>query len=159
MELNWDAIGAVGEILGAIAVLATLLYLARQIKQSTVMLRSQSRRQVLEGLTADSERLLQDNLADLVFKEAQGEELNSKEQIKVSNLALSFLGNLEIQYHEIQDGSLDLTFEETLRYRLFMFMTGPGRQRWEDNRRFFTKEFQKYVDQQLDSGLIEEFSA
>ena len=30
--MNWDAIGAVGEILGAIAVVATLLYLARQIR-------------------------------------------------------------------------------------------------------------------------------
>jgi hypothetical protein len=32
--MNWDAIGAGGEILGAIAVLATLIYLASQIKQA-----------------------------------------------------------------------------------------------------------------------------
>jgi len=32
--MNWDAIGALGEIIGAIAVLATLLYLAQQIRQS-----------------------------------------------------------------------------------------------------------------------------
>ena len=32
-ELNWDAIGAVGEIIGAIAVIATLGYLAIQIRQ------------------------------------------------------------------------------------------------------------------------------
>ena len=32
--MNWDAIGAIGEILGAIAVLLTLFYLARQIQQS-----------------------------------------------------------------------------------------------------------------------------
>lgn len=32
--MNWDAIGSAGEILGAIAVLATLLYLASQIKQA-----------------------------------------------------------------------------------------------------------------------------
>ena len=30
--MNWDAIGAVGEIIGAIAVFVTLLYLAAQIK-------------------------------------------------------------------------------------------------------------------------------
>ena len=29
--MNWDAIGAVGEILGAVAVVATLVYLARQV--------------------------------------------------------------------------------------------------------------------------------
>ena len=32
--MNWDALGAFGEIIGAIAVLATLLYLAKQIRQS-----------------------------------------------------------------------------------------------------------------------------
>jgi hypothetical protein len=32
--VNWDAIGAVGEALGAIAVLVTLMYLATQIRQT-----------------------------------------------------------------------------------------------------------------------------
>jgi len=33
--VNWDAAGAVGEIVGAIAVLITLVYLAKQIRHST----------------------------------------------------------------------------------------------------------------------------
>ena len=33
--MNWEAIGAIGEILGAIAVLITLFYLAVQIKQNS----------------------------------------------------------------------------------------------------------------------------
>ena len=33
--MNWEAIGAIGEILGAIAVVATLIYLARQIRQNS----------------------------------------------------------------------------------------------------------------------------
>ena len=33
--MNWDAVGAVGEIVGAIAVVATLVYLARQLRQNT----------------------------------------------------------------------------------------------------------------------------
>ena len=32
--MNWDAIGAIGEILGALVVLITLIYLATQIRQS-----------------------------------------------------------------------------------------------------------------------------
>ena len=32
--MNWDAIGAVGEILGAIAVVATLIYFGRQLSQA-----------------------------------------------------------------------------------------------------------------------------
>ena len=38
--MNWDAIGAVGEIVGAVAVIATLIYLAIQIKDSARAARS-----------------------------------------------------------------------------------------------------------------------
>ena len=34
MEFSWDAVGALAEMLGAIAVLVTLVYLATQIKQT-----------------------------------------------------------------------------------------------------------------------------
>jgi hypothetical protein len=33
--MNWDALGAIGEIIGAVAVVATLIYLAVQIRQNT----------------------------------------------------------------------------------------------------------------------------
>ena len=33
--MNWEAIGAIGEVGGAIAVVVTLVYLARQIRQNT----------------------------------------------------------------------------------------------------------------------------
>jgi len=35
MELNWEAIGAIGEILGAVGVIATLVYLAKQIRENS----------------------------------------------------------------------------------------------------------------------------
>jgi hypothetical protein len=38
--MNWDAVGAIGEVIGAIAVIATLLYLAIQIRQNTKAIRS-----------------------------------------------------------------------------------------------------------------------
>ena len=37
--MNWEAIGAVGEVAGAIGVIATLLYLAAQIRQNTRAMR------------------------------------------------------------------------------------------------------------------------
>jgi hypothetical protein len=38
--LNWDAIGAIAELLGAIGVIATLAYLAVQVRQNTSSLKS-----------------------------------------------------------------------------------------------------------------------
>ncbi len=34
--MNWEAIGPIGEIVGALAVFLTLIYLAIQIKQNTI---------------------------------------------------------------------------------------------------------------------------
>jgi hypothetical protein len=38
--VNWDAIGAIGEIIGALAVFITLVYLALQIRQNTKAVQS-----------------------------------------------------------------------------------------------------------------------
>ncbi len=38
--MNWDVLGAIGEIIGAVAVFATLVYLAVQIRQNTGAVRA-----------------------------------------------------------------------------------------------------------------------
>jgi hypothetical protein len=42
--MNWDAIGAMAELLGAIAVVATLAYLSVQLRQNTASVRASSAR-------------------------------------------------------------------------------------------------------------------
>ena len=36
--MNWDAIGAIAELAGAIGVIASLIYLARQIRQNYMII-------------------------------------------------------------------------------------------------------------------------
>ena len=38
--MNWEAIGAIGEIVGAISVLVTLIFLILQIQQNTMLFNS-----------------------------------------------------------------------------------------------------------------------
>lgn len=45
MRMNWDAIGAVGEVLGAAAVVASLIYLARQMRMGNRLARSEAFRE------------------------------------------------------------------------------------------------------------------
>jgi hypothetical protein len=47
--MNWEAIGALGEILGALAVIGTLVYLARQIGQSVSIARASQNRSLMES--------------------------------------------------------------------------------------------------------------
>ncbi len=50
--MNWERIGAIGEIVGAIAFVATLLYLSAQIRQANRATRSES---IQESTTAFNE--------------------------------------------------------------------------------------------------------
>ena len=48
--MNWEAIGAIGEVGGAFAVVVTLIYLARQIRESTQATRITAYHQATEQL-------------------------------------------------------------------------------------------------------------
>ena len=50
--MNWDAIGAVGELLGASAVLVTLIYLAVQIRQNTSAVATATYESTMTGFNA-----------------------------------------------------------------------------------------------------------
>ena len=45
--MNWDAIGAIAEVLGALAVLVTLLYFSLQIRQSNKLAEAESQRELM----------------------------------------------------------------------------------------------------------------
>ena len=64
--LNWEAIGAIGEVVGGVAVIATLLYLAIQIRQNAQSVRNAASLSVNEGLAEINRRLSNDaEFADL----------------------------------------------------------------------------------------------
>jgi hypothetical protein len=63
--MNWDALGAIGEIIGAVAVLATLYYLAAQIKMQNREL-EKSNKNVTAQLSIDVNNMLINNFDALM---------------------------------------------------------------------------------------------
>ena len=63
--MNWDALGAIGEIIGAVAVLATLYYLAAQIKMQNHEL-EKSNKNVSAQLSIDVNNMLINNFDPLM---------------------------------------------------------------------------------------------
>ncbi len=51
--MSISELGSLGEFIGSIAVLVTLVYLVFQLRQNTLSMRSQPRYFVLEALNAD----------------------------------------------------------------------------------------------------------
>ena len=80
--MNWEAIGAMGEIAGALAVVASLLYVAGQIRQSNRLSASESG----FAFIAESNRCLEwastPEMIDLLAKLRSETELTPHEEIR-----------------------------------------------------------------------------
>jgi hypothetical protein len=60
--MNWDAIGAIAELLGAVGVIASLVYLATQIRQSREQM-GENTRALRAGTYQQFQRELRDSFA------------------------------------------------------------------------------------------------
>lgn len=153
--MNWDAIGAVGEIIGAIAVVATLIYLSTQIRQNNKLLSSDSRQTLvsndLTSLISNVEN------SDVFAKLVSNELLSAEEQLRLSFIFALDLRNREFEYFQFKNGLLD---EETwLSYRkvvLINHSTGLGKKWWEEiGRGIVDPEFAKQVDELLKNAVVD----
>ena len=91
--MNWDAIGAVGEIVGAMAVVASLIYLASQIKhQNSISLRD-SRSKILDKWAIiNMSQIENSGTAALMNKlKSSSPILTDEEKISADGLAAMYL--------------------------------------------------------------------
>ena len=147
--MNWEAIGAIGETIGALAVVVTLAYLAVQIRQNNDLLRSGSR----QALVTNDITSLSVNMrnADVFAKFAEMGELSAEEQMQLSFIFALDLRNREFEYFQYKNGLLD---EETwLAYRhviLINHASELGRKWWDRvGRGIVDPGFAKLVDELL----------
>lgn len=85
--MNWDAIGAVGELVGAAAVVATLLYLSVQMRLSREAAQVQSSYSTIDVYSQWRSHLIDnERLAMIVAKADRGEALTPEEDIPVATL-------------------------------------------------------------------------
>jgi len=86
--MNWDAIGAIGEILGATAVLITLIYLATQVRRSNELSRFNATKEIANQYN-DLNKLLttESELRQLLMKT---EKLSEDENEQIYNFAVMF---------------------------------------------------------------------
>ncbi len=91
--MNWEAVGAIGEVLGALAVVFTLIYLAAQIRGGQVALRASQRDSALESVRHWNQLIASNReLADIVrrgLKDYGG--LDPTEKLRFGHCIYSFL--------------------------------------------------------------------
>ncbi len=146
--MNWDAIGAVGEILGALVVVVTLGYLAIQIRQNTAALRVSNDNFLYERRDAIIATLVTDpSLAALQVKHDNREQLTDVEHVRMWNqhfrdLLMWKLAHTRLKegyYSESQWRNWDQAYS-----RQFIGEFPPSW--WDEARPWLSGDFADYVD-------------
>lgn len=141
--MNWDALGAVGELAGAVAVFATLIYLAVQLRQNSRLVKSsiaastrESTNQ-LTGLLARDREALRVFYAGVEDREALGEADRQHFDAMMSLYCEALLQSYQ------QD------FEEGLQRADWMLAKPGVVSFWEEFGALYSQGFQDYINKRI----------
>ena len=153
--MNWDAVGAIAELMGALGVIATLWYLAVQLRHNTAALRGNSHEVGAERLTTSLRSLVANpELAQLVAKASRDyEDLTYEERLQVGSYWTAICVGAEVSLLQWQLGNLD----EAVWKRDFSIIRpwfhSPGFQQWHARISIeFTPEFRALMDREVQTS-------
>ena len=106
--MNWDAIGAVGEIIGAAAVVLTLFYLSLQIRMSTRQQRVESQRATGEGLNKLMDTYNDLDKAGMIIRaQSNWANANAQEQNILAIHLIQYTNHLATMLNMWRSGGID----------------------------------------------------
>ena len=147
--MTLDALANIGEVVGAIAVVVTLIYLAVQIRQSTQALRTENYTRALERVANMQALWSQDEgLSVLLAKGADDiGRLTPPERIRFTYAFLEAFGAFEFMYHAYQDGVIPEKVWTRWSVTVAWWLSTPGVQDWWHSLPVtFTEDFTEFVE-------------
>jgi hypothetical protein len=147
--VNWEAVSTIAEIIGAAGVIASLLYLAVQIRQSTKVARAETTKDLY---LASRDAILQiasnDGLAKIWTKIRNFESEDIARQYAFYQ---SFFRLYELQFHLAEQDLLDEDIAQSYTLIIRMFArTEFFSEYWSKAHREFNEKFVAYVDLQIE---------
>ena len=148
--MNWEAIGAIGEIIGGLVVIGSLIYLALQIRQNSNLARAAAQRDV--HATFNSIVYNWNNDAEIVRRALLDfASLSKTEQLIASNNFAPFANHLDQVIRMYQQGYESSDNVQVYGDICMAIVTSPGgRVWWGQLKHLIPKESFAYIEQRLD---------
>lgn len=147
-----------GEFIGGVAVLVTLLYLAVQIRQNTKVVAANTQNSLYESWASFSSQVIQDpGVAGLlVAAKDPDSSFSPEEAVRLEWLSIRLFGQWENAYAQLLEGvfdpkhwvAYDALYRESLRSHHFQA-------HWDAHRDWYFEEFVSYVDGVHADGRVE----
>lgn len=152
--MNWEALGAVGETVGALGVIATLAYLATQVRSSQMWQRRQGFREGLGQLLRSVERI-GDHAA--LYREGclEFSELDPERQLEFHSVIAPKYASIELFYDYHKSGETKVEAIERLNGWILDDFRYAGVREWwtQVGRDSFSRDFGRIVDALVEDVL------
>ena len=127
-----EQLGSTGEFIAALATLATLVYLAVQIRQNTASVRSASAQQILQGIAEFNQFLSSDPSLVGLWLRGLGDPdaLSEQEWLRFLAVASSFVLRMELMFINHREGLLPVQIWEAQVNSMRHMFAMPAMQRW-----------------------------
>lgn len=130
--MNWEAIGAIAEAIGALGVIVTLAYLAVQIRQNTASVRASTLQEISEASAGFLGLLASDFELGRIFWVGLGdlEALTPEERLRFELTMLAFVRRSENMVQQVSKSQVGSDEWAGLRANVVSVMSRPGATAW-----------------------------
>ena len=147
--MNWEAIGTVAELVGAIAVVISLIYLASQLRSSSRAFKTSLRDTALKSLMEWNYNMLADPDLGWIFQKGikDFDSLEERDRARLIHVLFSFFKVFENIYLHYLEGSVDKDVWEQNYKLLSLYASQPGAKNyWNSRYETFHPRFQHLLD-------------
>ena len=155
---NLESLASLGEIVGAIAVVVSLLYLAVQVRQNTRAQRLENASRILDRTASMQGALSRDSAMSVLFSKGVSDpsKLTPQERIQFTWAMYEFFGALEFMYLAANENSIPEEIWQRWSSAAAWWLTFPGVQAWWNARPIpFADSFSSYIESLLDDNPID----
>ena len=157
-RVNWDMVGALGEVMGAAAVVLTLVYLARQVRHAS----QEAQRNRFANLNDEISRVADswganDELSGIVFRGLHDPtSLTPQEAFRFNASVFRMFKAWESTFHYSLEGGVHQWGANGFLDSMADLIGMPGMQKyWLDRRHWFSPGFAKEVESRLTTATSE----
>ena len=147
--VNWEAVGTIAEVIGAAGVIASLIYLANQIRAQNAEFQIEALHRISAGSRDCLSLFAEPQIAELFTRFNCGEEqLTEPEMLQLIVCIQALFRVWEEAYEQHLRGRLDADMWEAMTRQYAGNMGAPAFRRvWEIRKDGFRDSFRKYIDE------------
>lgn len=144
--MTLEAMAAIGETVGGLGVIASLLYLAAQIRHSAKTART-STTQALLGMSTQLNIAIAGDIAPVIGKVRAGQPVDHEDAFRYFAFMMATFAQSWQAHYQHSQGMLDEEIFEAYERRTISFFAHPqARDFWRENEFRFSDSFREYVN-------------